>query len=125
MPTGLSEAHAGSDPAAMRTLAGRDGDEYVIGAKAWVTHGDAANFYDVMARTYEDGSRGIFCSSSPQLVATDNAMKVTTEAVQVFGGAGYAKDFPVGCYMREIKVMQIFEGINQIRRLVLGRSLAR
>ncbi|WP_337001313.1 MULTISPECIES: acyl-CoA dehydrogenase family protein [unclassified Microbacterium] len=253
----LSEAHAGSDPAAMRTRAVRDGDEYVInGAKAWTTHGGKADFYKVMARTGE-GSRGISCflvpadspglaadnperkmglmssttatmlfedvripverrlgaegqglpialsgldagrlgiaavatglaqealdvavkyaheretfgrsiiehqglaflladmaaavasaratylaaarlkdagrpysheASIAKLVCTDNAMKVTTDAVQVLGGAGYTKDFPTERYMREAKVMQIFEGTNQIQRLVISRGLAR
>ena len=51
------------------------------------------------------------------------AMKVTTDAVQVLGGYGYTRDFPVERYMREAKVMQIFEGTNQIQRMVIGRSL--
>lgn len=252
----LSEAHAGSDPAAMRTRAVREGDEYVIkGAKAWTTHGGEADFYKVMARTSDDGAAGISCflvpadtpglsadppeqkmglmgsttatmlfddvrvpverrlggegeglsialagldagrlgiaavatgvaqgaleaavayakereafgravidhqglgflladmaaavdsaratylhaarlkdagrpygraASVAKLVATDNAMKVTTDAVQVLGGAGYTKDFPVERYMRETKVMQIFEGTNQIQRLVISRHL--
>ncbi len=254
----LSEAHAGSDPAAMRTKAVRDGDSYVInGAKAWTTHGGHADFYKVMARTSDDGGRGISCflvpadtegltadapeqkmglmgsttatmlfdnvripverrlgdegqglsialagldagrlgiaavatglaqgaldaavtyakeretfgkaiidhqglgfvladmaaavesaratylaaarmkdaglkygrqASIAKLVCTDNAMKVTTDAVQVLGGAGYTRDFPVERYMREAKVMQIFEGTNQIQRLVISRDLAR
>ena len=254
----LSEAHAGSDPAAMRTRAVRDGDEYVItGSKAWTTHGGQADFYKVMARTSDDGGRGISCflvpadaaglsadtpeqkmglmssttatmlfdgvripverrlgdegqglpialagldsgrlgiaavatgvaqaaldaavayahereafdrpiiehqglgflladmaaavesaratylhaarlrdaghpfsrqASIAKLVCTDNAMKVTTDAVQVLGGAGYTRDFPVERYMRETKVMQIFEGTNQIQRLVISRSLGR
>jgi alkylation response protein AidB-like acyl-CoA dehydrogenase len=254
----LSEAQAGSDPAAMRTRAIRDGDEYVItGAKAWTTHGGAADFYKVMARTSDEGGRGISCflvpagsggltadapedkmglmssvtatmlfdgvrvpaqrrlgaegqglaialagldsgrlgiaavatgvaqgaldvavkyardretfgkpiidhqglaflladmeaavtsaratylhaarlkdagrpfsrqASVAKMVCTDNAMKVTTDAVQVLGGAGYTRDFPVERYMRETKVMQIFEGTNQIQRLVIGRDLAR
>ncbi|WP_426245989.1 acyl-CoA dehydrogenase family protein [Nocardioides sp. LHG3406-4] len=62
-------------------------------------------------------------ASIAKLVATDNAMKVTTDAVQVLGGYGYTKDFPVERYMREAKVMQIFEGTNQIQRMVIGRSL--
>jgi alkylation response protein AidB-like acyl-CoA dehydrogenase len=62
-------------------------------------------------------------ASIAKLVATDNAMKVTTDAVQVLGGYGYTKDFPVERYMREAKVMQIFEGTNQIQRLVISRSL--
>ncbi|MCZ2805975.1 acyl-CoA dehydrogenase family protein [Modestobacter sp. VKM Ac-2983] len=254
----LSEPHAGSDPAAMRTRAVRDGDAYVItGEKAWTTHGGHADFYKVMARTSDDGARGISCflvpadseglsadtaerkmgltgsttatmrfdgvridadrrlgeegeglsialagldagrlgiaavatglaqgalddavayaqeretfgkpiiehqglgflladmaaavetaratylsaarlrdagqpygqqASIAKLVATDNAMKVTTDAVQVLGGYGYTRDFPVERYMREAKVMQIFEGTNQIQRLVISRALAR
>jgi len=252
----LSEAHAGSDPAAMRTTARRDGDHYVIdGTKAWVTHGGHADFYKVMART-SDERNGISCflvpadtegvvadpperkmgltgsatatvrferarvpadrllgdegdglkialagldsgrlgiaavatglaqaalddavayaktretfgqriidhqglafvladmaaavgsaratylaaarlrdqglpfsteASIAKMVATDNAMKVTTDAVQVYGGYGYTRDFPVERYMREAKVMQIFEGTNQIQRMVIGRALA-
>ncbi|MET0145007.1 MAG: acyl-CoA dehydrogenase family protein [Ilumatobacteraceae bacterium] len=254
----LSEAHAGSDPAAMRTKAVKEGDDYVItGAKAWTTHGGKADFYKVMARTSDDGGRGISCflvpadtpglsADSPEqkmglmssttatmlfdkvrvpasrrlgaegqglpialagldagrlgiaavatglaqealdvatayakeretfgkaiidhqglgflladmaaavesaratylaaarfkdagrpysrqasiakMVCTDNAMKVTTDAVQVLGGAGYTRDFPVERFMREAKVMQIFEGTNQIQRLVISRNLAR
>ncbi len=251
----LSEAHAGSDPSAMRTTARRDGDDYVInGAKAWTTHGGEADFYKVMARTSEDrgaiscflvpadteglsadvperkmgltgsatatmrfedvrvsadrrlgeegdglkialagldsGRLGIAAvatglaqgaldlalsyaqqretfgrriidhqglafvvadmeaaiesarattlhaarlrdagrpfgreASVAKLVATDNAMKVTTDAVQVLGGAGYTRDFPAERYMREAKVMQIFEGTNQIQRMVVARGL--
>ena len=52
-------------------------------------------------------------------------MKVTTDAVQVLGGYGYTRDFPVERYMREAKVMQIFEGTNQIQRMVISRALAR
>jgi alkylation response protein AidB-like acyl-CoA dehydrogenase len=64
-------------------------------------------------------------ASVAKLVATDMAMRVTTDAVQVFGGYGYTRDFPVERYMREAKVMQIFEGTNQIQRLVISRRLAR
>ncbi|AHH93996.1 acyl-CoA dehydrogenase family protein [Kutzneria viridogrisea] len=64
-------------------------------------------------------------ASIAKLVATDAAMKVTTDAVQVLGGAGYTRDFPVERYMREAKVLQIFEGTNQIQRMVIARQLAR
>jgi alkylation response protein AidB-like acyl-CoA dehydrogenase len=254
----LSEAHAGSDAAALSTRAVRDGDAYVLtGAKAWITHAGLADFYTVMARTSDDGPRGISCflvpgdaeglsfgaqerkmglTASPtrvvnldgvrvpadhligaegqgftialaaldsgrlgisacatglaqaalesatsyakqreqfgkpiidhqgvgflladmtaavesaratylaaarrrdagrpyttaasvaKLVATDNAMRVTTDAVQVLGGSGYTKDFPVERYFREAKVMQIFEGTNEIQRLVIARKIAR
>jgi alkylation response protein AidB-like acyl-CoA dehydrogenase len=252
----LSEAQAGSDPAAMRTSARRTGDGYVLnGAKAWTTHGGHADFYTVLARTGE-GAGGISCFLVPagaeglsfdpperkmgltgsatatvhfddvhvaserrigeegeglkiafaaldsgrlgiaacatglaqgaldraveyaqqretfgrkiiehqglaflladmnaavvsarattlaaarlrdqrlpfgtaaavaKLIATDNAMRVTTDAVQVLGGYGYTRDFPVERYMREAKVMQIFEGTNQIQRVVISRAMA-
>jgi hypothetical protein len=60
-----------------------------------------------------------------KLFATDTAMKVTTDAVQVFGGYGYTNEYPVERYMREAKVMQIFEGTNQIQRLVISRHLVK
>ncbi|MGV1047915.1 MAG: acyl-CoA dehydrogenase family protein [Solirubrobacterales bacterium] len=254
----LSEADAGSDPAAMRAAAARDGQGYRLnGSKAWVTHGGAADFYTVFARTSADRSRGVSCFLVPadaaglvpqpperkmgltgsvtaalaledvrvecerrvgeegeglaialealdsgrlgiaatavgvaqaaldhaveyarerhtfgkpiidhqglaflladmaaaveaaravtleaarrrdrgrpfsrqaaiaKLLATDAAMKVTTDAVQVLGGVGYTLDAPVERLMREAKVMQIFEGTNQIQRMVIGRHLAR
>jgi alkylation response protein AidB-like acyl-CoA dehydrogenase len=64
-------------------------------------------------------------ASIAKLLATDAAMKVTTDAVQVHGGFGYTKDFPVERQMREAKVMQIFEGTNQIQRMVIARHLGR
>ncbi len=59
-----------------------------------------------------------------KLFATDMVMRVTTDAVQVLGGAGYVEDHPVERWMREAKVLQIVEGTNQVQRLVIARSLA-
>jgi alkylation response protein AidB-like acyl-CoA dehydrogenase len=64
-------------------------------------------------------------ASMAKLNATDTAMRVTTDAVQVLGGYGYVADHPVERYMREAKVLQIVEGTNQIQRLVISRALAR
>jgi alkylation response protein AidB-like acyl-CoA dehydrogenase len=64
-------------------------------------------------------------AAKAKLYATDVAMRVTTDAVQVLGGSGYVSDHPVERYMREAKVLQIVEGTNQIQRLVISRSLAR
>jgi alkylation response protein AidB-like acyl-CoA dehydrogenase len=58
-----------------------------------------------------------------KLFATDTAMRVATDAVQVLGGYGYVEDFPAERYLREAKVLQIVEGTNQVQRLVIGRSL--
>ena len=60
-----------------------------------------------------------------KLFCSDAAMKVTTDAVQVLGGYGYVRDYPVERYMREAKVLQIFEGTNQIQRLVISRHIAK
>ncbi|WP_431232155.1 acyl-CoA dehydrogenase family protein [Mycolicibacterium psychrotolerans] len=62
-------------------------------------------------------------ASVAKLVATDAAMKVTTDAVQVLGGVGYTRDYRAERYMREAKITQIFEGTNQIQRLVIARGL--
>ena len=64
-------------------------------------------------------------AAKAKLFATDMAMRVTTDAVQVLGGYGYVADHPVERYMREAKVLQIVEGTNQIQRLVIARSLAK
>jgi alkylation response protein AidB-like acyl-CoA dehydrogenase len=77
------------------------------------------------ARRRDAGTAYSKQASMAKLFCTDMAMRVTTDAVQVLGGAGYTQDFPVERYMREVKVMQIFEGTNQIQRLVIGRHLAR
>jgi hypothetical protein len=254
----LSEAHSGSDAAALKAKAVRQGDDYVVnGAKAWVTSGGHADFYNLMVRTGAEGPAGISClladkdtpgllpqppekkmgmrsshtatvvlddarvpadrliagegegfkiamsaldggrlgiaaaavglaqaalelavdyakerrqfgaaiadfqgvsflladmatqveaaralylaaarlkdagrpygpqASMAKLFATDTAMRVTTDAVQVLGGAGYVEDFAAERYFREAKIMQIFEGTNQVQRLVIGRSLTR
>jgi alkylation response protein AidB-like acyl-CoA dehydrogenase len=256
----LSEPQAGSDPAAMRTTAVRDGDSYVInGDKAWITHGSVADFFLLLARTGGNGGQGakgisafllpggaegvtagpperkMGMRGSPtnqvhftgarldadrliggegegftiamtaldtgrlgiaacavgvaqaaldaaadyaaerwafgrriddfqgvsflladaaagieaarqlylyaarrkdaglpfsvqaamaKLTATETAMRVTTDMVQVLGGAGYVEDFPLERYMREAKVLQIVEGTSQIQRVVIGRSLS-
>lgn len=77
------------------------------------------------ARRRDRGLPYVRQASIAKLVATDAAMKVTTDAVQVLGGAGYTRDFPVERYMREAKVPQIFEGTNQIQRMVIARELRR
>lgn len=62
-------------------------------------------------------------SAMSKLFAGDSAMEVTTEAVQVFGGYGYTKDYPVERYMRDAKITQIYEGTNEIQRLVIAKML--
>lgn len=64
-------------------------------------------------------------SAMAKLMAGDTAMKVTTDAVQVFGGYGYTKDYPVERYMRDAKITQIYEGTQEIQRLVISRMLTK
>jgi butyryl-CoA dehydrogenase len=62
-------------------------------------------------------------SAMCKLFATDTAMEVTTDAVQIFGGYGYMRDYPIEKYMRDAKITQIYEGTNQVQRMVVARSL--
>jgi alkylation response protein AidB-like acyl-CoA dehydrogenase len=75
------------------------------------------------ARLFDDNNPNSKLCSMAKLKATDTAMSVTTDAVQVLGGAGYTSEYPVERYMRDAKVMQIFEGTNQIQRVVIARHL--
>jgi alkylation response protein AidB-like acyl-CoA dehydrogenase len=78
------------------------------------------------ARVIDSGAKNITkVSAMCKLMATDVAMKVTTDAVQLFGGYGYCKDYPIEKYMRDAKITQIYEGTNQIQRLVIARALLR
>jgi acyl-CoA dehydrogenase len=71
----------------------------------------------------DQGHRATKESSLAKCFAADTAMRVTTDAVQIFGGYGYMKDLPLEKYMRDAKLMQIYEGTNQIQRLVIARHL--
>ena len=71
-----------------------------------------------------DANKG-FLASAAKCFASDVAMKVTTDAVQLLGGAGYTRDFPLERMMRDAKITQIYEGTNQVQRLVMARSLLR
>lgn len=64
-------------------------------------------------------------SAMAKLFASDVAMKVTTEAVQIFGGYGYTREFPVERMMRDAKITQIYEGTNEVQRVVIGAALTR
>ena len=127
--TGLAQAalDAAADYATERQQFGRriadfQGLAFLIAdMEASVTSARATYLH---AARLKDAGRGFGKEAAvAKLVATDAAMKVTTDAVQVLGGAGYTEDFPLERYMREAKVTQIFEGTNQIQRLVISRQL--
>ena len=79
--------------------------------------------YAAAARAERDEPDLAFTSSAAKVFASDTAMAVTTDAVQLLGGAGYTKDFAVERMMRDAKITQIYEGTNQINRMVMARNL--
>ena len=79
--------------------------------------------YQAAMKSERDESDLTFFSAASKCFATDVAMKVTTDAVQVLGGYGYVNDYPVERMMRDAKLTQIYEGTNQIQRLVMARHL--
>jgi alkylation response protein AidB-like acyl-CoA dehydrogenase len=79
--------------------------------------------YRALAACDAGDPRMTFHSSVAKCVASDNAMSVTTDAVQVLGGYGYVREYPVERFMRDAKITQIYEGTNQIQRLVVAREL--
>jgi alkylation response protein AidB-like acyl-CoA dehydrogenase len=85
----------------------------------------ARALYLSAARLRDAGQPYSTPAAEAKLFATDIAMRVTTDAVQVLGGAGYVEDHPVERWMREAKVLQIVEGTNQVQRMVIARALTR
>lgn len=76
------------------------------------------------ARAVDAGVKDVSkISAMSKVFATDAAMRVSTDAVQLFGGYGYCRDYPIEKYMRDAKITQIYEGTNQIQRMVIGRAL--
>jgi alkylation response protein AidB-like acyl-CoA dehydrogenase len=87
---------------------------------------DAARLLTQKAAWLKDqGQDFATAASEAKLFATDHCMKVTTDAVQILGGSGYTREFPVERHMREAKVLQIVEGTNQVQRMIIGRDLFR
>ncbi|MFF1611134.1 acyl-CoA dehydrogenase family protein [Amycolatopsis sp. NPDC058278] len=79
--------------------------------------------YASAAASERGDKRAGFMASAAKTYASDIAMEVTTDAVQLFGGAGYTRDFPVERMMRDAKITQIYEGTNQIQKVVMARAL--
>jgi alkylation response protein AidB-like acyl-CoA dehydrogenase len=129
--TGLAQAalDAAVDYAHERSTFGKkiidhQGLGFLLADMAAAVDSARATYLDA-ARRRDAGRAYSRQASVAKLIATDAAMRVTTDAVQVFGGYGYTRDFPVERFMREAKITQIFEGTNQIQRLVISRRLRR
>ena len=127
--TGIAQAalddacrYAGERTTFGRKIIDHQGLGFLLADMAAAVGSARATYLDA-ARRRDQGRPYSTQASVAKLVATDAAMKVTTDAVQVFGGAGYTRDYRVERYMREAKITQIFEGTNQIQRLVIARGL--
>ena len=104
-------------------IAAFQGIQFMLADMAMQVHGARLMVHHV-ASLVDRGAAGTSLESSmAKCFAADAAMRVTTDAVQVFGGAGYTREFPVERFMRDAKIMQIYEGTNQIQRVVIAQQL--
>ncbi|MBT2302520.1 acyl-CoA dehydrogenase family protein [Variovorax paradoxus] len=107
-----------------RSIAEFQGIQFMLADMAIQIEAARALVYEcAQAGDAGDWKRLTYLASMAKCFASDMAMKVTTDAVQVFGGYGYTKDYPVERWMRDAKLAQIFEGTNQIQRVVIARDL--
>ncbi|WP_226681857.1 acyl-CoA dehydrogenase [Sutcliffiella horikoshii] len=107
-----------------KPIAAQQGVSFKLADMATTVEASRLLTYQAAWRESEGLSYGLESAMS-KLLAGDTAMKVTTEAVQVFGGYGYTKDYPVERYMRDAKITQIYEGTQEIQRLVISRMLTK
>ncbi len=106
-----------------RPVADFQGVQFLLADMAMKTEAARQLIYVAAARAERGGPDLTFISAAAKCFASDTAMAVTTDAVQLFGGYGYTKDFPVERMMRDAKITQIYEGTNQIQRMVMARQL--
>jgi len=97
--------------------------QFMLADMAMKTEAARLMVYTAAARAERGEPELGFISSASKCFASDVAMEVTTDAVQLFGGYGYTTDFPVERFMRDAKITQIYEGTNQIQRVVMARAL--
>ncbi len=99
--------------------------QHMLADMATQTEAARSLVYSV-AKYIDSGAKDVSkASAMAKVFATDTAMKVTTDAVQVMGGSGYMREYPVEKMMRDAKILQIYEGTNQIQRNIIGQSLIR
>ncbi|RPH36298.1 MAG: acyl-CoA dehydrogenase, partial [Chloroflexi bacterium] len=99
------------------------GIQFMLADMASLTEAARQLTYAACARVDADDPNLAYWTSAAKLVAGDTAMKVTTDAVQVYGGYGYSSEYPVERMMRDAKITQLYEGTQQIQRLVIARRL--
>ena len=108
-----------------RSISDFQGVQFLLADMAMKIEAARLMVYSAAARAERGETQLGFISAASKCFASDVAMEVTTDAVQLFGGAGYTADFPVERMMRDAKITQIYEGTNQIQRMVMARHLLR
>src|SRR5438128_1481187 len=104
-------------------IASFQGLQFMLADMAMQVHGARLLVHHAASLVDRGAASTALESSLAKCFAADAAMKVTTDAVQVFGGYGYTREYPVERFMRDAKITQIYEGTNQIQRLVIAREL--
>jgi alkylation response protein AidB-like acyl-CoA dehydrogenase len=104
-------------------IAALQGIQFMLADMAMQVHAARLMVHHVTSLVDRGVAGPILEASMAKCFAADAAMKVATDAVQIFGGVGYTREFPVERFMRDAKIMQIYEGTNQIQRLVIAREL--
>ncbi len=104
-------------------IAAFQGIQFMLADMAMQVHAARLMVHHVAALVDRKAPSTVLEASMAKCFAGDAAMRVATDAVQVFGGVGYTREFPVERYMRDAKIMQIYEGTNQIQRIVIAREL--
>ncbi|HSE94895.1 MAG TPA: acyl-CoA dehydrogenase family protein [Methylomirabilota bacterium] len=99
------------------------GVQFMLADMAMQVHAARLMVHHVASLVDRGAAQTVLEASMAKCFAGDTAMRVATDAVQVFGGVGYTREFPVERFMRDAKIMQIYEGTNQIQRLVIAREL--
>ena len=106
-----------------KAVAEFQGVQFMLADMAMKVEASRHLVYAAAAKAERGAPDMTFASSAAKCFASDTAMSVTTDAVQLFGGYGYTRDFPVERMMRDAKITQIYEGTNQIQRMVMARQL--
>jgi butyryl-CoA dehydrogenase/acyl-CoA dehydrogenase len=108
-----------------KAIADFQGIQFMLADMAMAVETARQMVYTAAAKSEREDADLPFFGAAAKVCASDVAMKVTTDAVQLLGGAGYTRDFPVERMMRDAKITQIYEGTNQIQRIVMARHLLR
>jgi butyryl-CoA dehydrogenase len=108
-----------------KSIASFQGVQWMLADMCSMIEASRALIYSVARMIDANKSNVAKPAGIAKLIASDTAMRVTTDAVQLFGGYGYMKDYPIEKFMRDAKITQIYEGTNQIQREVIAKSIIR